>query len=51
VPSREIVALHRASMSDSPAIAALLAALARGDGEPADSGAGDVKMAAVAPTS
>ena len=29
VPSREIVALHRASMSDSPAIAALLAALAR----------------------
>jgi DNA-binding transcriptional LysR family regulator len=28
VPSREIVALHRASMSDSPAIAALLAALA-----------------------
>jgi DNA-binding transcriptional LysR family regulator len=29
VPCREIVALHRASMSDSPAIAALLAALAR----------------------
>jgi DNA-binding transcriptional LysR family regulator len=29
VPRREIVALHRASMSDSPAIAALLAALAR----------------------
>jgi len=29
VPSREIVALHRASMSDSPALAALLAALAR----------------------
>src|SRR6516165_2890025 len=28
VPSREIVALHRASMSDSPAIAALLQALA-----------------------
>jgi hypothetical protein len=28
VPSREIVALHRASMSGSPAIAALLAALA-----------------------
>jgi DNA-binding transcriptional LysR family regulator len=28
VPSRDIVALHRASMSDSPAIAALLAALA-----------------------
>jgi DNA-binding transcriptional LysR family regulator len=28
VPSREIVALHRASMSDSPAIQALLAALA-----------------------
>ena len=28
VPCREIVALHRASMSDSPAIAALLAALA-----------------------
>ena len=28
VPSREIVALHRASMTDSPAIAALLAALA-----------------------
>jgi DNA-binding transcriptional LysR family regulator len=27
-PSREIIALHRASMSDSPAIAALLAALA-----------------------
>jgi DNA-binding transcriptional LysR family regulator len=27
-PSREIVALHRASMTDSPAIAALLAALA-----------------------
>jgi DNA-binding transcriptional LysR family regulator len=27
VPRREIVALHRASMSDSPAIAALLAAL------------------------
>ncbi len=29
VPSREIVALHRASMSDSPALAALLAALIR----------------------
>jgi DNA-binding transcriptional LysR family regulator len=29
-PCREIVALHRASMSDSPAIAALLAALAPG---------------------
>jgi DNA-binding transcriptional LysR family regulator len=29
VPSREIVALHRGSMSDSPAIAALLAALVR----------------------
>src|SRR5277367_2582917 len=29
VPSREIVALHRASMSDSPALAALLAALTR----------------------
>ena len=28
VPSREIIALHRASMSDSPAIAALLQALA-----------------------
>ena len=28
VPSREILALHRASMSDSPAIAALLSALA-----------------------
>ena len=28
VPSREIVALHRASMSDSPALAALLTALA-----------------------
>jgi len=28
VPSREIVALHRGSMSDSPAITALLAALA-----------------------
>jgi DNA-binding transcriptional LysR family regulator len=28
VPSREIVALHRASMTDSPAIGALLAALA-----------------------
>jgi DNA-binding transcriptional LysR family regulator len=28
VPSREIVALHRASMTDSPAIAALLTALA-----------------------
>jgi DNA-binding transcriptional LysR family regulator len=27
VPSREIIALHRASMSDSPAIEALLAAL------------------------
>ncbi len=27
VPSREIVALHRGSMSDSPAIAALLTAL------------------------
>jgi DNA-binding transcriptional LysR family regulator len=32
VPSREIIALHRASMSDSPAIAALLLALA---GQPA----------------
>ncbi len=29
VPSREIIALHRASMSDSPAIEALLAALAQ----------------------
>jgi hypothetical protein len=29
VPCREIVALHRASMSDSPAIGALLAALAQ----------------------
>ena len=29
VPCREIVALHRASMTDSPAIAALLAALTR----------------------
>jgi DNA-binding transcriptional LysR family regulator len=29
VPSREIIALYRSSMSDSPAIAALLAALAR----------------------
>ena len=29
VPSREILALHRASMSDSPALAALLGALAR----------------------
>lgn len=28
VPSREIIALHRASMSDSPALAALLSALA-----------------------
>jgi DNA-binding transcriptional LysR family regulator len=28
VPSREVIALHRASMSDSPALAALLAALA-----------------------
>ena len=27
VPSREIIALHRASMSDSPAMEALLAAL------------------------
>src|ERR1700678_3189868 len=33
VPSREIVALHRASMSDSPAIAAPLAALTR-EGSP-----------------
>src|SRR3984885_15404110 len=32
VPSREIVALHRGSMSDSPAIAALLAALVGHDG-------------------
>jgi DNA-binding transcriptional LysR family regulator len=32
VPRREIVALHRASMSDSPAIGALLAALAGGAG-------------------
>jgi DNA-binding transcriptional LysR family regulator len=31
VPIREIIALHRASMSDSPAIEALLAALAKGD--------------------
>jgi DNA-binding transcriptional LysR family regulator len=30
VPCREIVALHRASMSDSPAIAALLTALVQG---------------------
>src|ERR1700759_2243871 len=29
VPGREIIALHRASMSDSPALSALLAALAR----------------------
>ncbi len=29
VPSREIIALHHASMSDSPAIAVLLAALTR----------------------
>jgi hypothetical protein len=29
VPHREIVALRRASMNDSPAIAALLAALTR----------------------
>jgi DNA-binding transcriptional LysR family regulator len=28
VPNREIIAVHRASMSDSPAIAALLGALA-----------------------
>jgi hypothetical protein len=28
VPSREVIAVHRASMSDSPAIAALLKALA-----------------------
>jgi hypothetical protein len=34
VPSREILALHRASMSDSPAIAALLAALVRHGGGP-----------------
>ncbi len=33
VPRREIVALHRASMSDSPALAALLAALRR-EGSP-----------------
>lgn len=32
VPSREIVALHRGSMTDSPAIAVLLAALASNDG-------------------
>jgi hypothetical protein len=32
VPSREIVALHRGSMTDSPAIAALLAALVSDDG-------------------
>jgi DNA-binding transcriptional LysR family regulator len=38
VPCREIVALHRASMSDSPAIAALLAALAR-EGSVSSSGA------------
>jgi DNA-binding transcriptional LysR family regulator len=31
VPCREIIAVHRASMSDSPAIAALLGALARCD--------------------
>jgi DNA-binding transcriptional LysR family regulator len=34
VPSREIVALYRASMSDSPAIAALLEALAGQGGTP-----------------
>lgn len=37
VPSREIFAMHRASMGDSPAIAALLSAVARqgaGDGAP-----------------
>jgi DNA-binding transcriptional LysR family regulator len=34
VPSREILALHRASMSDSPAIAALLAALDPRRGSP-----------------
>ena len=32
VPSREILALHRASMRDSPAIGALLAALSRDEG-------------------
>jgi DNA-binding transcriptional LysR family regulator len=32
VPSREIIALHRASMSDSPALAVLLAALATSGG-------------------
>ena len=36
VPRRDIVALHRASMSDSPAIAALLAALAGQGGTAAD---------------
>src|SRR6201987_5876786 len=34
VPSREILALHRASMSDSPAIEALLTALEAGRGSP-----------------
>jgi len=34
VPSREILALHRASMSDSPAIAALLTALDARRGSP-----------------
>jgi DNA-binding transcriptional LysR family regulator len=34
VPSREILALHRASMSDSPAIAALLTALDARQGSP-----------------
>jgi hypothetical protein len=34
VPSREILALYRASMSDSPAIAALLTALDARRGSP-----------------
>jgi DNA-binding transcriptional LysR family regulator len=37
VPCREIVALHRASMSDSPAIAALLGALTREGSVPSSS--------------
>ncbi len=32
VPSREIIALHRASMSDSPALGVLLRASQRGSG-------------------
>src|ERR1700722_8409988 len=47
VPSREIVALHRGSMSDSPAIAALLGALVSrggGGGSPPGSGGGDRRV-------